>query len=298
MTKTKTKKKRRFVSFLMIPDDYSEPFNLKLSINSIKIILILGIVLLVHIIIGGIFYFLYYKVHKENDFLLAENTKLQTENSHIYQIAEKSKEVEGMLQKLKLSLGIEPGTADESSSSNEVRQESINDIPSLGNAEIDPEYSNYQQSTSGPIKRINYEQSTFHAIFENYPTMLPVDGIISRGFDSSTFHEPLSRYHHFGIDIAASKGRVIKAAGGGKIVFSGWTTDLGYTLILYHGNNIFSYYAHNMSLLRQSGQVKKGEPIALLGSSGKTSTGPHLHFEIWRDGVPVDPKEYIFSLQR
>ena len=298
MSKKKMKKKRRFVSFLIIPDDYSEPFNFKLSVNSLKILSIFGIILLFHIIIGGIFYFLFYKANKENNFLITENARLQTENDQIYQIAEKSKQAEDILQRLKFSLGIEPGSSSESGSSRQINLEDINDASMFRDAEINPDYSNFQQNVGSQIKRINYEKSTFHAVFENYPTMLPVDGIISRGFDSSTFHEPLSRYHHFGIDIAASKGRVIKAAGGGTIVFSGWTTDLGHTLIIYHGNNIFSYYAHNLRLLRQSGEVKKGEPVALLGSSGKTSTGPHLHFEIWRDGVPVDPKEYIFSLQR
>ena len=90
---------------------------------------------------------------------------------------------------------------------------------------------------------------------------------------------------------------MIKAAGSGTIVFANWTPDLGNLIIVYHGSDIFTYYAHNMRLLKLEGMVKKGEPIALLGSSGETSSGPHLHFEIWRDSKPVDPKEYIFSLQ-
>ena len=108
-------------------------------------------------------------------------------------------------------------------------------------------------------------------MYERLPTLLPVEGLISLGFDDINLAEPQIRDKHFGIDIVAKRGSVIKASGEGTIVFADWTPDLG--------------------------KVRKGDPIALLGNSGETSSGPHLHFEIWRDSKPVDPKEYLFSLQ-
>lgn len=298
MTKLKTKKKRRTVSFLIVPDDYSEPFNFKLSMRTLKIVAVVGIILFFHTIIGAVFYYEYYVVHKENVTLKLKKEQLETENSQIYSLAAKSQEVETLLNKLKVSLGIETKGQPEAKTAGKVSSVPDSISKPSEKSEPAPSFQEYQNEAGMQIKSVSHEKSTFHTIFENYPTYLPVDGIISREFDSSEFYEPLSRYHHFGIDIAAKRGSVIHAAGGGSIVFAGWTTNLGNLLIIYHGNNIFSYYAHNSRLLRSSGTVKKGEPIALLGSSGKTSTGPHLHFEIWRDGIPVNPREFIFSLQK
>ena len=298
MAKLKTKKKKRTVSFLIVPDDYSEPINFKLSIGALKVLAVVGVILFFHAIVGAVFYYEYYVVHKENVTLKLKKKQLEAENSQIYSLAAKSREVETLLNKLKVSLGIEAKEQPESKTAGKMIPvpESISKLPE--ESEPVPSFQEYQDMSGIQIKSVSHEKSTFHTIFENYPTYLPVDGIISREFDPSEFYEPLSRYHHFGIDIAAKKGSVIHAAGGGSIVFAGWTTNLGNLLIIYHGNNIFSYYAHNLRLLRTSGTVNKGEPIALLGSSGKTSTGPHLHFEIWRDGIPVNPREFIFSLQK
>ena len=102
---------------------------------------------------------------------------------------------------------------------------------------------------------------------------------------------------HLGIDIAGKKGTPVRAAADGVVLFANWTDDLGNLIIINHLNNFLTYYGHNQVLLkRERGSVKKGEIIALLGSSGK-STAPHLHFEIWKDGMPVDPQEYLIVLK-
>lgn len=292
-----TPKKKRFVSFLIVSDDYSEPINFKLSVRSIKILIGVGILLGLHIIVGGVFYYSYFVLHHKNKELKMQNTKLERENSRIYTLAARAKQVETILKKLKISLGIEPGTLLQGGVSEKALQ--TVQLQTRAAQQVPPvaKFLNSKRIHDTPFRSVSNRKSTFHAVFDNYPTFLPVDGVISRQFDRSKIHKPLSRYHHFGIDIAARKGSVIHAAGSGFIVFAGWTTDLGNLVILYHGNGIFTYYAHNMRLLREGGYVKKGEPIALLGSSGRTSTAPHLHFEIWREGQPVDPKEYIFSLQ-
>ena len=80
----------------------------------------------------------------------------------------------------------------------------------------------------------------------------------------------------------------------GTVVMSDWTSKTGYVIGIQHKNNFFSIYKHNSLLLKSIGDfVKAGEPVAVIGNSGELSSGPHLHFELWRLGVPVNPEDYI-----
>jgi len=128
---------------------------------------------------------------------------------------------------------------------------------------------------------------SFQASFPLYP---PVLGYVSRGFDDAQ--------RHFGIDYAGRRGSIVSAAADGYIVFSGWTYDDGNMVIISHGGGYFTIYKHNQSLLKSANDfVKRGQPIALLGNSGNTSYGPHLHFEIWKDGQPQNPDEYLIATE-
>tara|TARA_Y100000034_G_scaffold105927_1_gene134124 strand:- start:479640 stop:480503 length:864 start_codon:yes stop_codon:yes gene_type:complete len=114
----------------------------------------------------------------------------------------------------------------------------------------------------------------------------PVTGSISQNFDSNA--------KHFAIDIVAKTGTPVKAVADGTVIFSEWTTSTGYVIILKHENNFVSVYKHNGMLLKEQGDlVKSGEVIASVGSTGELTTGPHLHFELWSGGYPVNPTTFI-----
>ena len=99
---------------------------------------------------------------------------------------------------------------------------------------------------------------------------------------------------HFGIDIVAAKDIPIKAIADGTVILSTWTYETGYVMAIQHSNNIVSFYKHNSALLKRLGDVvNAGEPIAIIGNSGEQSSGPHLHFEIWYEGSPVNPLDFI-----
>ena len=121
-----------------------------------------------------------------------------------------------------------------------------------------------------------------------FPAVFPTEGYMTRGFEPEN--------NHYGLDIAAKKGTFIIAAADGNVVFSGWTYNDGYVIIISHTSGFMSFYKHNQSLLKSAGSfVRRGDPIATLGNSGTTSSGPHLHFEIWKDGIPVDPSVYMIN---
>ena len=127
------------------------------------------------------------------------------------------------------------------------------------------------------------------AVRISFPAILPVEGYVTRGFS------PEER--HYGLDIAGKTGTLINAAADGHVVFAGWTSDEGNVIILSHSHGFVTFYKHNQSLLKTAGEfVKRGEPIALLGNSGRTSSGPHLHFEIWKDGTAQDPTAYLLNM--
>jgi murein DD-endopeptidase MepM/ murein hydrolase activator NlpD len=114
----------------------------------------------------------------------------------------------------------------------------------------------------------------------------PLTGTISQNFDAKS--------KHFAIDIVAKKNTPVKATADGTVIFSGWTTETGYVIILKHAYNYISVYKHNGNLLKQQGDfVKSGEAIASVGSSGELTTGPHLHFELWSGGYAVNPINFI-----
>jgi len=115
----------------------------------------------------------------------------------------------------------------------------------------------------------------------------PVKGIVSSKFDVRT--------KHFGTDIVAKPKSIVSAALDGTVIFTGWTMETGYVIEVQHNNNIVSVYKHNASLLRETGDiVKAGEPVSIVGDSGELYTsGPHLHFEIWYKGRPLDPEKHI-----
>jgi murein DD-endopeptidase MepM/ murein hydrolase activator NlpD len=115
----------------------------------------------------------------------------------------------------------------------------------------------------------------------------PVKGIISGRYDIRT--------KHFGTDIVTKPKALVSSALDGTVIFTGWTMETGFVIEVQHPNNLVSVYKHNAGLLKETGDlVRAGEPISIVGDSGELYTsGPHLHFEIWYKGSPLDPEKHI-----
>lgn len=114
----------------------------------------------------------------------------------------------------------------------------------------------------------------------------PLKGIVTNEFD------PVEG--HYGIDVVAPENEVVKATLDGIVLFSSWTIETGHVIMIQHQQNYISVYKHNAVLLKKEGAyVRAGEPIAIVGESGEYSTGPHLHFEVWHNGNPVNPRDYM-----
>ena len=123
-------------------------------------------------------------------------------------------------------------------------------------------------------------------VIENKMFFSPIKGDITQTFN---FEE-----NHFAIDIAADIGTPVKSILDGKILFSEWSVDTGHVIIVDHGDNIVSVYKHNSkSLKEQNDFVQAGEVIAYSGNQGSLSSGPHLHFELWKNGTPIDPEPLL-----
>jgi murein DD-endopeptidase MepM/ murein hydrolase activator NlpD len=98
---------------------------------------------------------------------------------------------------------------------------------------------------------------------------------------------------HSGIDISSSPGNPVKATADGIVSFAGWSGGSGNLVVLEHGHGFSTFYAHNRKLNVRVGQkVRRGDVISYVGSTGD-STGPHVHYEIWKEGKPVNPKDYL-----
>jgi murein DD-endopeptidase MepM/ murein hydrolase activator NlpD len=120
----------------------------------------------------------------------------------------------------------------------------------------------------------------------NFVLFPPVNGTISEPYNIKN--------KHYAVDIVVSKNTPIKATADGTVIFAEWTASTGYVVIVEHSYGLISVYKHNSALTKSQGDfVKAGEVIATAGNSGELSTGPHLHFELWNDGYPINPTNFI-----
>ncbi|MBR9861256.1 M23 family metallopeptidase [bacterium] len=129
-------------------------------------------------------------------------------------------------------------------------------------------------------------KASLNPIKASYTFYPPLKGTISDTFNMER--------KHFAVDIAAKRKDVVKACQKGTVIFSAWNPESGYTMVIQHPNDFLSVYKHNAVLLKKEGNfVNAGDAIALVGSTGELSSGPHLHFELWNKGIALNPSKYI-----
>jgi len=128
-----------------------------------------------------------------------------------------------------------------------------------------------------------FESATTNASFVLFP---PVNGTISEGYNAED--------KHYAVDLVVAKDSPIKSTADGTVIFAEWTAETGYVVIIEHQEGLLSVYKHNASIIKSQGDlVKAGEVIATAGNTGEFSTGPHLHFELWSNGYPINPTNFI-----
>lgn len=132
--------------------------------------------------------------------------------------------------------------------------------------------------------KYNLSESDYNQ--ESFVLFPPIKGNISEGFHQDS--------KHFAVDVVVAEGTPVKAVADGRVIFAEWTVETGYVLIVDHGNQLLSVYKHNSVINKSQGDfVKTGEVISFSGGTGELSTGPHLHFELWSKGYPLDPTNFI-----
>lgn len=149
-------------------------------------------------------------------------------------------------------------------------------------SQIDSQFrEEFEQSGVSLISYSN-RSADLHEIF----FYSPITGFVSDRYNVSDAH--------YGVDIVTKKNEPVKAVADGTVIMSSWTQDSGHVIAIQHRSNLISVYKHNAELLKKVGNfVSGGEIISIVGNTGELTDGPHLHFELWNDGNPVNPEDFV-----
>lgn len=174
----------------------------------------------------------------------------------------------------------------------DIKADNINKDSLIDAAKIEANTINLNPSKEDSILRELVDKEDKYNIFDaakstsNFVLFPPVNGQISEGYDAKN--------KHFAVDIVVPNNTPVKATADGTVIFAEWTIETGYVIIIEHSYELISVYKHNDSLTKEQGDlVKSGEVIAMAGNTGELTTGPHLHFELWNRGYPVNPTNFI-----
>ena len=170
--------------------------------------------------------------------------------------------------------------------------DSIREIDSL--ARVNPDYEIPQTKEEKKFVK-DFEEAEKYNLAVLDPNPVPTDGVFFyKPVDGVVSSHYNANIRHYGVDLVAAPKESVLATLDGTVVFAGFDPNSGNVIQVQHRNGFLSIYKHNELLLKEVGdRVVAGEAIALVGNTGKLSTGPHLHFELWYKGGPVNPEEYI-----
>ncbi len=257
------KPEKKYINFLMIPDGREEPRSLRLRVGTVR--LIIGVLVVFLILVAGGF-LAYWKMGS----LILENNHLKEEN---FKLVKSLQQVDKLKEELTLLRNYEKKIRSSIQGYIKVPESVPGDTVAM---------------TQMNFERMHIERTG--SLFNSIPSLVPVEGFIARGFEASSLFNDA----HLGIDIAAQTNTPIRAPADGVVVFEGWTNDGGNVLVLWHALGYLTIYKHNqINMVGELERVKKGQVIALLGNTGKITSGPHLHYEIWHNGKPVNPIYYL-----
>jgi murein DD-endopeptidase MepM/ murein hydrolase activator NlpD len=286
-------KRKRFFSLIFVPDQDRDPKSISLSYGKGRLLLALLILLCLHTLLGVVGYIKLASLISTKRTLVQENEKLLEKNKRIDQIVKEFNAIRKTDEKIRKAFGVTLGLGEQPNPKAEAdRPAGKTDLVSPASSTA--ETVEARPSGASPMYFISRKEQEYFRP-ENLPTLLPVNGVLTTYYNDAG---GLQGRNHWGIDIAAQKGEVIQAAGAGVVLLADWTPDFGNMVIISHGLGYFTYYGHTMkALVEQGTRVKKGDPIALVGSSG-ISSAPHLHFEIWKDGKPINPEDMLYATQK
>ena len=174
------------------------------------------------------------------------------------------------------------------------REKVLENLDTSDSGSIDMENLKHQiKSTVESVGEIKDYLRTQRDIYVATPKGSPVVGKISSHYGQREHPRSGEENFHSGIDLSSSPGNPVKATADGIVSFSGWSGGSGNLIVLEHGHGFSTFYAHNRSIpVKVAKKVKRGDIIGYVGSTGY-STGPHVHYEIWKDGKPINPVNYL-----
>lgn len=300
MEETRRLKPKRHYNVVIIPDDESK--GTKTFSVGIWFIVSLSVIIIGLIVTGVIFLIIYTPVGS-----MLPIKDLELEHRYSQQVLEIQKQLNLLTRELLVlrsyNLRLRKALGENVSDTDTTYFTALNSDTLFSKALFDPvstidsgvpqgysdaQLSTIQQTRRKEVQQFSVEKHRKKFNFDQFPFTFPSKGYIVRGYSVGQ--------DHYGIDISGKRGAPIVAAASGVVIFADWTYDDGYKIIIAHNHGFMTIYKHNQVLLKHIGSVvKRGEIIALLGSTGKTSRGPHLHFEIWQNGTPLDPIQYLLT---
>jgi murein DD-endopeptidase MepM/ murein hydrolase activator NlpD len=204
-----------------------------------------------------------------------EREKLENQRAKIEKLSQQLENQERYINSIRLILlGEVPINSD---------MDSLNEVSSVKLDSILTDQTESEKVLADKVKddiRTNKDSNPLLNYFSS-----PVTGVISQKYNKKT---------HPGIDVVTEKDKAVKACLAGTVIYSGYTRKDGHILIIDHANGFISVYKHNKTVLKKLGaKVKMGDPVSIVGNTGENTDGPHLHFELWHNQVPVNPSDYI-----
>ena len=283
--KVKERKKKKYRLVVYNNDTYEEKIHFKLTLMNIFSIVLFSSVILIVLVI----YLIAFTPLRE---YIPGYTDVSL-NRRVYEMEQRADSLETVFAQKDLYINnlkkIIMGDDFETDSINSLLTKSsgtdfsnITDKRSKNDSLFRLEYENETRNNLFNTEILKESSSTFNLI----SLYSPMEGIVTNHFNRAE--------KHYGTDIVTDKNTAIKATANGTVIYSDWTVDNGYTIGIQHNGNLISVYKHNAVLLKEEGDfVNAGDAIAIYGNSGSMSTGPHLHFELWHNGTPLNPEDYI-----
>ena len=284
---------KKYVDFLIIPEGTSKKISFRLSFWKTRIVLgILGFWSVVLIVLT----LLYGRTVSDlisGESLRQENERLRKYNAKVVELERELQEHREFAGRVAELAGIEhpfPGDLQKTEANLASSQTDADFLYEAGihstTKSAETAFGKFERSLSGTEEEIQVEPDSLRHI----PGGRPIDGWVTRGF---SLKEHVFGGEHPGVDFAAKEGTEVRVTADGIVSFAGWDNVYGHLAIVDHGNGYVTYYGHNSKILVDPNDfMKRGEVIALSGNSGRSSA-PHLHYEIRKDDIPIDPKSFL-----